>query len=101
MKRIIINTPYEDKGNIDEISDKAIQTLDHEKTIIEESITKNEKILIEIAKRIKNSNIISEDANRLVWNVCVTLTIGIILISIFIVVFLVIYCFKNFGYKGE
>lgn len=101
MKRIIINTPYEDKGNIDEISDKAIQTIDHEKTMFEEIITKNEKILIEITKRIKNSNIISEDANRLIWNVCVTLTIGIILISIFIIVFLIIYCFKNFGYKEK
>lgn len=43
MKRIIINTPYEDKGNIDEISDKAIQTLDNETTLFENSIKKMKK----------------------------------------------------------
>lgn len=99
MKKIVINTPYQDKENTNESSDKAIQTIDHESTLFEKSIKTNEKLLIDISKKITISNRIYADANRLIWNVCLTITIGIILLSIFILMFLIIYCYKNFGSK--
>lgn len=99
MKRIVINTPFEDKENVNEISDKAIQTLDHETTLFEKSIKKNEKLLIELGKVITASNHITTDTNRLIWNVCVTITIGIVVISIFILIFMIIYAYKNFNIK--
>lgn len=99
MKRIVINTPFEDKENANEASDKAIQTLNHETTLFENSIKKNENLLKEIGKVITASNHIYNDTNRLIWNVCVTITIGIVVISIFIIIFMVLYAYKNFDIK--
>lgn len=96
MKRIVINTPCLDKETFNPSSEKAIQTLAHENTLLEHAIKKNEKLLTEIGKIIVASNRIYNDTNKLIWTSCVTTTVGIIVISVFIVIFMILYAYKNF-----
>ena len=76
---------------------KIPQTIQNDEKIIEKNIDNHEKYLKEIYKKMAQMNNVLIDSNSLKWNHCISATIGIIIISLVLLVFFSLYCFREFG----